>query len=74
LTVITDSSTEMVGYAFVVIKSGSPAKCSGQFSASSLVRHTYPQCLHWTNEKDSIPIQQESQVRASLSQLHLRAT
>jgi hypothetical protein len=29
LTVITDSGTEVISDAFVVIKSGSPAKCSG---------------------------------------------
>jgi hypothetical protein len=42
LTVITDSSTEMVGYAFVVIKSGSPAKCSSQLSSRVLMIHEAP--------------------------------
>jgi hypothetical protein len=42
LTVITDSGTEMVGYTFVVIKSGSPSKSSSQLSSRLLMIHEAP--------------------------------
>jgi hypothetical protein len=42
LTVATDSSTEMVGYTFVVIKSGGPSKSSSQLSSRLLMIHEAP--------------------------------
>ena len=73
LTIVAHRSTEMIGDAFVIVKSGRPAKYGSQLFARLLVIHTSPQ-LHLPRRVNPIPIRQENREHASLNQLHLRAT